>query len=494
MVRQSSPHSSVARKQGVPFDGTTPQVVKTRIAPSPTGAPHIGTAYAALFNYVFAKKNKGKFLLRIEDTDRTRLVEGAEEQIIEALGWLGLRWDEGPFRQSERLPLYQRHAEVLIERGKAYYCFCSEKRLEEMRKAQQERGLPPRYDGRCRQLDPREAASRAKKEKCVIRLKVPGSGETSFTDLIRGKITFKNAEIDDQVLLKSDGFPTYHLAVVVDDHLMGVTHVIRAEEWISSTPKHILLYRAFGWELPAFAHLPLLRERDRSKLSKRHGAVGVLEFREEGYLPEALLNFLALLGWSHPKEKDIFPLAEFIGEFDLSRVSTSAPVFDREKLDWMNGEYIRKLKIKELKFKICEYLRNFRGLDVDAKLIESIVPLIRERIKKLSEFETLAGFFFKDVAWSRELLVLKGETVDSAREKLEESLKLFKEIKGWGAEELEGKTRDLAKNLGWKAPNLFMVLRVAISGQKISPPLFESMEVLGREKVLQRIKNAASIL
>jgi len=485
MVRQA--HHKLVRQ-------SSPQVVKTRFAPSPTGVLHVGSAYTALFNFAFAKQNKGKFLLRIEDTDRTRLVKGAEEQIIAALAWLGLTWDEGPIRQSERLPFYQRYAKELVEKGKAYYCFCSEERLAKMRKSQQEKDLPPKYDGRCRRLDPKKAGERAKREKYVIRLKVPESGETSFTDLIRGRITFKNAEIDDQVLLKSDGFPTYHLAVVVDDHLMKVTHVIRAEEWISSTPKHILLYRALGWKIPTFAHLPLLRERDRAKLSKRHGAVGVVEFQEEGYLPEALLNFLALLGWSHPKGKDIFPLSEFIKKLDLARISTSAPVFDRGKLDWMNGEYMRKLKIKNLKLRICEYLKNYRGLAVNPDLIEQIVPLIRERIKKLSEFEEMAGFFFKDVAWSPELLVQQGETTVSAKEKLEESSKLLKGMEDWKAEKLEREMRKLAKNRGWKAPVLFMTLRVAISGKKVSPPLFESMEVLEREKVLQRIEKAASVL
>lgn len=483
-------------------------MVRTRIAPSPTGAPHIGTAYTALFNYAFAKQNRGKFLLRIEDTDRTRLVPGAEEQIIEALKWLGLGWDEGPFRQSERLPLYQKHAEELVKKGKAYYCFCSEERLEEMRREQQKRGLPPKYDGRCRKLSrqpPRggvpqkagEASARGGQgREYVIRLKVPETGETSFTDLIRGKITFQNAEIDDQVLLKSDGFPTYHLAVVVDDYLMEITHVIRAEEWISSTPKHVLLYQAFGWEPPAFAHLPLLRERDHAKLSKRHGAVGILEFREEGYLPEAILNFLALLGWSHPEEKDLFPLSEFIEKLDLRRVSTSAPVFDREKLNWMNGEHIRAMSVGELGVRLREYLKSYRGLELDSELVERIAPLIRERIKKLFEFEELAGFFFKDVAWSRELLVQKGRTAEGTKEALRAVLAVLREIEDWSAKNLETRTRTFLSSypVTWSPSDLFMTLRIAISGQKVSPPLFESMEVLGKEKTLQRIEKAASIL
>jgi glutamyl-tRNA synthetase len=469
-------------------------MIRTRIAPSPTGAPHIGTVYTAFLNYVFAKKKKGKFILRIEDTDRTRWVRGAEEQIIDALTWLGISWDEGPLRQSERLSLYQKYAKDLIGGGKAYYCFCSGERLERMRETQQDKGLPPGYDGRCRRLDPKKTATRAKKGKYVIRLKVPKVGETSFTDLIRGEITFKNAEIDDQILLKSDGFPTYHLAVVVDDHLMKITHVIRAEEWISSTPKHVLLYQAFGWKLPLFAHLPLLREQDRSKLSKRHGAVGVLEFRQEGYLPEALLNFFALLGWSHPKEKTIFPLSEFIKEFDLKRVSPSAPVFDRRKLDWMNGEYLRELTKGELARRVGEYLKAHRGLDLDKDLLGEIVPLVRERVKKLSEVEGLAGFFFREVAWSRDLLIQKGETANSTKDKLEESQKLFVGMKDWKAGKLEKKVRKMADDQGWRTPTLFMTLRVAITGQKVSPPLFESMAILGRKKTTRRIKRAISIL
>lgn len=470
------------------------RTVRTRFAPSPTGVLHIGSAYAALFSYAFAKQAGGKFILRIEDTDRTRLVKGAEEAITEALEWLGLKWDEGPVRQSERLPLYQKYAEQLVRKGDAYYCFCSEERLKEGRKSQQKKGLPPRYDGRCRRLDPKRAAAKAKKEKHVVRLKVSRRGETSFTDLVRGKVAFKNAEINDQVLLKSDGFPTYHLAVVVDDHLMKITHIIRAEEWISSTPKHVLLYRAFGWKLPTFAHLPLLRERDKSKLSKRHGAVGVLEFRKEGYLPEALLNFIALLGWSYPGGKEIFSLAEFIEKLDLERISTSAPVFDRVKLDWMNGEYVRQLGNMKLGRRLGEYLKRFRRSELESGLLEKIVPLVRERIKKLSEFEELAGFFFKEIAWSKELLIQNSETVESTKEKLEESLKLLEGMKDWKTARLENGIRKLAEDQGWRAPKLFMILRVAVTGQKISPPLFESMEILGRERALRRIKRAASIL
>jgi len=454
--------------------------VKTRIAPSPTGVPHVGTAYVALFNWAFARQNKGKFLLRIEDTDRARFVPQAEGQILAALNWLGLNWDEGPIRQSERLPIYLEHAENLIKKDRAYYCFCSEARLEEVRQKAQKEGLSPRYDRFCRKLDPKAAASRAEKEKFVIRLKVPEEGTTSFADLIRGEIHFENKVIDDQVLIKSDGYPTYHLAVVVDDHQMGVTHVLRGEEWISSTPKHILLYQAFGWDLPKFAHFPVLRETSRAKLSKRNGSVGILEFKEEGYLPEALLNFLALLGWSHPQGKEIFLLEEFVEKFDLRRISTTAPVFDREKLDWMNGEYIRKMKNEKLKIKIYEYLKEYRGLEIDQDLLEKITPLVRERIKKLGEFEDLAGFFFHDVAWNKEELAARGESAGSAAEKLREALGRFEKEDDWTTKRLEEEMRGLAQEKGWKAPDLFMLLRVAVTSQTVSPPLFECMEVLGK--------------
>ncbi len=468
-------------------------MIKTRIAPSPTGAPHVGTAYVALFNWAWARQNKGKFLLRIEDTDRTRLVPGAEKQILEALTWLGLKWDEGPIRQSERLEIYQKHARELVEKGKAYYCFCSPERLEKLRQEAQKKGKQPMYDGHCRNLPLKEAAERAQKGKFVIRLKVPKVGRTIFTDLVRGEIKFENRVLDDQILLKSDGFPTYHLAVVVDDHWMGVTHIIRGEEWLSSTPKHVLLYQAFGWKVPQLAHFPLLREASHAKLSKRHGAVGILEFKEEGYLPEALLNFLALLGWSHPQGKEIFSLGEFAEKFDLRRISTTAPVFDRDKLDWMNGEYVRKLKVQNLKLKISDYLKNQRGLKVDEELLGRIIPLVRERIKKLSEFEDLAGFFFGDVSWSKELLISKNSSGEDGGEKLNLSLDFLAKVTKWQAENLEEGLRSLAEKEGWKAPELFMLLRVAVTGRTVSPPLFESLEVLGKEKTLSRITRAAEV-
>ena len=469
-------------------------MVKTRIAPSPTGAPHVATAYIALFNWAFAKKNKGKFILRIEDTDQTRKVLGSQEQIVEALTWLGLEWDEGPILQSTRLPLYQKYAKELVEKDQAYYCFCNPERLDRVRQEAQKKGLPPRYDGHCRTISKEEAQKRVKSEKFVIRLKVPRTGQTTFQDLIRGDISFENNLLDDQILLKSDGFPTYHLAVVVDDHLMEITHVIRGEEWISSTPKHILLYQAFGWELPQFAHLSLLRETDRAKLSKRHGSVGILEFKEDGYLPEALLNFLALLGWSHPKGKEVFSLSEFVKEVDLKRLTTTAPVFDRQKLDWLNGEYIRQLPLDELGKRLKSYLKDYRGREIEEEQLRAAIPLVRERIKKLSEFEQLAGFLFTDVGWSKEILTPKGESLSSAAEKLKSAQGILATTKKWEAQDLEEAARALAKEKDWKTPDLFMLLRVAVTGSTISPPLFESMEALGWERSLKRIEGALKIL
>ena len=330
--------------------------IRVRIAPSPTGNDlHIGNVYTALLNFVFAKKHKGKFIVRIEDTDRSRLVKGAEEKILSSLKWFGLLYDEGPdvggpyvpYRQSERIELYCHYAEELVKKGKAYYCLCTPERLEELRRQQQAKGIPTMYDGRCK--NNKGQITKDKEQKYVIRLNVPDEGVTEFTDVIRGKISFENKLIDDQVLLKSDGYPTYHLGVVVDDYLMKISHVIRAEEWISSTPKHILIYQALGWELPVFAHGPILRNPDRSKLSKRKNPVWASWYREQGFLPEAILNYLALMGWSYPNGKDIFSLEEFIEKFRLEDLKTVGPAFDLKKLEWICGEYIRKTQNSKLK-------------------------------------------------------------------------------------------------------------------------------------------------
>jgi len=450
--------------------------VRTRIAPSPTGQDfHIGNAYTALINYVFAKQARGQFVVRIEDTDRTRLVEGSEKRILKSLEWLGLSPDESPqvggpfapYRQSERLAIYQKHAEELVAKDRAYYCFCTPLRLEQMRKDQEVRHLPPMYDGTCRKL-------KAKKDgKYTIRLKVPEEGITKFTDLIRGEISFENNLIDDQVLLKSDGFPTYHLGVVVDDHLMGITHVIRGEEWISSTPKHVLLHQFFGWELPTFAHLPLLRNPDKSKLSKRKNPVWVSWYREEGFLPEALLNYLATLAWAFPGGQEIFSLTGMLKEFKLEKMQTSAPVFDPEKLRWMNGEYIRKAQSSKLKAQIFKFFNEKYTLEK----IEQVLPLVTERMKTLAEFESLAGFFFaRPKTFERPL---KEHPLKVVREALKDC--------AWNHAAMEKAIRQLAEQAGLAAKDVFMELRVAVSGKTVGPPLLESLEILGREETLLRL-------
>ncbi|KKT45598.1 MAG: Glutamate-tRNA ligase, partial [Candidatus Gottesmanbacteria bacterium GW2011_GWA2_44_17] len=401
----------------------------------------------------------------IEDTDRTRFVEGSEARILESLAWLGIKYDEGPYRQSERLELYKKYAEELVEKGHAYYCFCTPERLSEMRKDQESRHEPPRYDGHCR--DRKSQIPNPNDQKYIIRMKVPKEGKTSFTDLIRGEITFENKLLDDQVILKSDGFPTYHLGVVVDDHLMDISHIIRGEEWISSTPKHILLYNFFGWDIPVYAHMPLLRNPDKSKLSKRKNPVWVSWFREQGYLPEALVNYLASMAWSHPDGKELFSVEEMIRVFDLKKVQTTAPIFNIEKLQWLNGQYLR-LKTDEQLIQL---------LGARRANMTKIVPLIRERIKTLNEFESLAGFFFErpknyERPIDKKLLAVAHQALKSSE---------------WNHDTMEKGIREAAEKESMKAKDVFMELRVAVTGKTVGPPLLESMEVLGKEETLARI-------
>lgn len=461
--------------------------VRVRIAPSPTGENlHIGNVYTALLNFAFARQNKGQFIVRIEDTDRQRLVTGAEKRILDSLNWLGLNYDEGPdkggqfapYRQSERLELYRKFAVKLIEKNHAYYCFCTSDRLAEMRKNQEEKGLPTLYDKTCRQLDPIKAKKRSESEKYVIRLKVPATGVTSFTDIVRGKISFKNKLIDDQVLLKSDGFPTYHLGVVVDDSLMKISHIIRAEEWISSTPKHVLIYRYLDWPLPVFAHGPILRNPDKSKLSKRKNPVWASWYKEQGFLPAAILNYLALMGWSHPEGKDIFSLDEFIEKFRLEDLKPVGPAFDLKKLEWLNGEYIRKSQIPYLTSQIL----NFYKQKLPEDTVEKTIPIIQERIKKLADYLPLCEFFFKrpqkyelDINPYRELL----SSI---------SVRLAK-LNNWQAEAIGIAMVDLAQEKNIKNSEFFMVLRAAVSGNKITPPLNESLEILGQKETVFRCQN-----
>ncbi|MEK7166516.1 MAG: glutamate--tRNA ligase [Patescibacteria group bacterium] len=462
------------------------QIVRTRIAPSPTGEDlHIGSVYMALFNYVFAKKNKGQFIVRIEDTDRERFVRGAEEKMLNSLNWVGITSDEdvrkggkyAPYRQSERLPIYKKHALELIEKNVAYYCFCTGQRLTRMREELVLRHLPPMYDGLCKSISKEKALELTKTQSYVIRLDVPDTGETAFTDLVRGEIKFENKLIDDQVLLKSDGYPTYHLAVVVDDHLMDISHIIRGEEWISSTPKHILLYRSLGWELPQFAHLPLLRNPDKSKLSKRKNPVWVSWYRSEGLLPEAILNYLGTLTWSMPDGRDLFSIKDMIKYFDLASIKTTAPVFDVVKLKWFNKQYLMQIPITDAVSKLKE-LSVYKDKTDFNNFIEKIWPLVAPRIHAWREFDEMSAFFFSrpqelerplNISWVKILAdSFKGTT--------------------WNKDDLEKKVRLIAEKEGIKPRNLFMELRVAITGKTVGPPILESCEILGKTEVIRRLE------
>ena len=479
---------------------------RLRIAPSPTGDPHVGTAYVALFDLAFARRHAGQFVLRIEDTDRARFVEESERLIFDSLRWLGLEWDEGPdvggpfgpYRQSERISLYQEHAEHLLGSGHAYRCWCSPQRLARVRKEMEARKEPPKYDRLC--LGRSEAERRALGEasdRPVVRMRVPDEGLTTFDDLIRGRIEFENRLIDDQVLLKSDGFPTYHLAVVVDDHTMRITHVTRGEEWISSTPKHVLLYQWFGWDLPAFAHFPLLRNENRSKVSKRKNPWATLRwFRDNGYLPEALLNFLALLGWSMPDGREVFGFSDMVEHFSFERVSLTGPIFDLNKLDWLNGHYIRQLSLADLQQRLGPFLER-AGLPVanaDPPLTK-ILPLVQERLKRLAEAPDLVRFFYQPRGeYESALLLSKGLDVATTKDLLGAAIERLRAAKRFDAEQLEAALRALAAEREVKTGQLFMALRVACTYSTISPPLFETMAVLGRERVLQRLEDAESRL
>lgn len=473
--------------------------VRTRIAPSPTGIAHIGTAYMALFNYAFAKKHDGDFIVRIEDTDRGRFVEGAEAVIFDSLAWLEIPHAEGadiggpfvPYRQSEKLPVYKKAAEELVDKGQAYYCFCTPERLEEMRSEQQARKEIPHYDRRCRELDKSETKKRVDAgERHVIRMKLPDHEIISWEDLIRGHVEINTDVMDDQVLMKSDGFPTYHLAVVVDDNHMQITHIMRGEEWISSTPKHILLYKYFGWELPQFAHMPLLRNPDKSKMSKRKNDVSIPSYKQKGYLPQALRNYLCLLGWSHPEEKDIFDLSEFIEKFTLERMQKAGPIFDISKLNWMNGKYIREHMSES---QLLEALAPFLPADYPEGLLPKVLPLVRDRLVTLADIEPLTEFFYKDMDVKKDELLSKKGEASLIKEYLEAALKEFQSVESWTAKPMEEKLLSLCDGKEWNRGQFFMTLRVAISGRTVTPPLFDTIEVLSKEKTLKRLRDAILI-
>ncbi len=464
--------------------------IRVRIAPSPTGDPHVGTAYIALINYLFAQQRGGQFILRIEDTDRTRFVESSEQMIFDALHWLGLHWQEGPdvggpygpYRQSERTGIYRQATDELLSRGTAYKCFCTPARLDEMRRAQIAAKLPPRYDRHCRSLTPQEVQqAEAAGTPYTVRMAVPLEGATTFRDELRGDITFDHNNVDDQVLMKSDGFPTYHLANVVDDHHMKISDVIRAEEWISSTPKHVLLYQAFGWQAPRFWHMPLLRNTDKSKISKRKNPVSLIYYRQAGFLPQALINFLGLMGGGMPADLEKFSLEEMAANFQFERISLGGPVFDLEKLKWLNGLYLRALSP-------AQFYSTIREGVFGEDYLRQIAPLVQERIETLTQFLDLADFFFRDdIMPAEEVFLPKKKT-------LPETLKLAGELLGvleaadWNHPALEKALRDLATTQNWSAKEVFMLVRAIVTGKTASPPLLESMVVFGKARTLDRIR------
>ncbi len=484
--------------------------VKTRFPPSPTGLLHIGSLRTALYNYLFAKKNGGAFLVRVEDTDRERYVEGAVESMIRTLETVGLTYDEGPilvdntlaekgnngpYTQSQRLSIYKEHAQKLVEQGSAYHCFCSKERLEELRSQQQIAKLQTKYDRHCLKLEGEEISRRlAAGESHVIRLLIP-DGETTFQDEIRGAITISNSEIDDQVLLKADGFPTYHLAVVVDDHLMGVTHVIRGEEWISSVPKHVILYQALGFPLPAFAHLPLILNTDKSKLSKRQGDVAVEDYLQNGYLPEALVNFVALLGFNPSGDREIYTIDELVEAFDLSKVNKSGAVFDRTKLDWMNGQYIRSVDSSRL-FELAKpYFASASVLEDEQK--KKILEVEKERLTTLKDLEDRVGMYTTLPEYSATDLIWKMTDAQDAKLHLTNLVKLIESLEPSVFERRELIEEAIKKYIGdngYQNGNVLWPLRVALSGQTQSAGPFDLLWVFGVEEGNRRIAIAINKL
>ncbi len=478
--------------------------VRLRVAPSPTGDPHVGTAYMALFNLAFARQQGGRFVLRVEDTDRARFRADSEQQVYDTLTWLGLEWDEGPdkggpfapYRQSERLDTYRPYVEQLLEQGDAYLCWCTPARLQEMRESQQARKVPTGYDRLCHGKTEAERAQLGGfSAEPVVRLLVPADPPLHFVDLVRGEVAAPRP--DDQVLLKADGFPTYHLAVVVDDHLMGITHVVRGEEWISSTPKHLLLFDMLGWERPAFAHMPLLRNVDKSKISKRKNPAARLTwFEEQGYLPEALLNFLGLLGYSVPGGEEVFDFARMSDTFDWSRVNTVGPVFDLDKLAWLNGHYLRELPSARFVELAVPHLQREALLPAtpsaeDLAVLAAVVPLVQTRVAVLSELPALLRFLFvEDAAFTvQDDAAAKGLTPAQVPA-LQAATAALEPLTAWTAETVQAALDDalLEGGLGLKRGKAYLPLRAAVCGAAISPPLPESMAVLGRERTLLRLR------
>lgn len=471
--------------------------VRVRIAPSPTGDPHVGTAYMALFNMIFAKRHGGKFILRIEDTDRVRSRPEYEKSIFDALSWCGIEWDEGPdkggkygpYRQSERFPMYKKYAEHLLDKGLAYKCFCTAQDLAEMREVLAKRGGRVGYDRRCRNLSFQEIFEREEQGlPYVIRAKMPLTGDCCYDDAIKGRVTSPWADVDDQVLLKSDGFPTYHLANVVDDHLMEISHVIRGDEWMSSTPKHIFLYEAFGWEKPTFMHMPLLLGTDGKKLSKRRNPTSIFFYRDSGYLPEAFLNFLTLMGYSTPDDREIYSLEEICRDFDDKRIGVSGAVFDVKKLDWINQQYIIKTIPQD---RLWERLCTWRFND---NFMERLMALCHTRIKTFGDFMELCGFFFvNNLPYTKELFSIV-EPVQAAST-LQGMIWALERNDSWGSSDVNQASRIVAERLQLHHKKAVMpTLFAALMGKREGPPLFDSAAILGKELVRARFLKAIEFL
>jgi len=487
--------------------------VRVRYAPSPTGLQHIGGVRTALFNYFFARANGGKFILRIEDTDQERYSDESLQDLYDTLQWLDVTWDEGPvvggpygpYVQSERTSIYQKYAKMLVDMGKAYYCYCTPERLEQLRQEQADSHSEYQgYDRHCLNLSQAERDEAiAKGIKPVIRLIVPTEGKTTFHDVLMGDITRRNRDVSpDPILLKSDGFPTYHLANVIDDHLMGITHIMRAQEWIPSGPLHILLYQAFGWEPPIYCHLPMVMGKDGQKLSKRHGSTSVRDFREKGYLPEALMNYVSLVGWSYDGQKEFFSKEELEKDFCLEKINKAPGIFDYKKLDWFNGQYIRMCDEKRLKNLLAPYLEKagfFSNPPTEEQKhkLDILVPVVKERMKVLSDVVELSRFLFTEITYvDKESFCGKGETIPTTTVALEKGIAILKAglEAGKKDEDIEMELTSLSGAMGVKVNSVFMPIRVAITGSQVSLPLFDSIRLLGQEKTFARLGDALAFL
>lgn len=486
--------------------------VRVRFAPSPTGRTHLGSGRTALYNYLLARQTGGQFILRIEDTDQKRYVPGAEQELMRSLRWLGLDWDEGPdvggpyapYYQTARREIYQQHARQLVEQGHAYYCFCTADRLEKVRQEQQKRKENPRYDGLCRRLDPGEAERRvASGEKHVVRFKMPHEGSITIRDTVRGNIVVDNASLDDSILVKSDGLALYHLAAMVDDHLMGITHVIRGSEWLSTFPLHGHIIRAFGWNEPEFLHLSLfLKPSGKGKMSKRESSdlageghsIFVGDLYELGYTPEAVVNWTALMGWSYDGSTEFFTLPDLVEKFSLERLNPAPAAINFSKLDHFNGLHIRALAADELARRIQPFF-TAAGYSADLPRLEQIAPIIQERLVTLDDAPTWAGFFFKDeIELDPQSLIGKGMTPAESAAAARQAYAILASLPEISHAAAEPPMRQLSEDLGLKPGQFFGILRAAVTGQTVSPPLFESMEIIGRETVLARIQKAVEIL